>query len=99
MNLAALRKREPDSPALGKYAKVAELLTRRCYSDARMAGDALVALLREWLLRLGLPQLSAFGMEQAHIHKVIANCRGGSMQTNPLVVTDEELKALLCKRL
>jgi len=99
VNLAALRARDPDSPAVGKYAKVAELLTRRCYPDARMAGDALVALLRDWLLRLDLPQLGAFGMEQSHIHKVVANCRGGSMQTNPLVLADEELEALLCKRL
>jgi alcohol dehydrogenase len=99
VNIRALRAREPESPALHKYAQVSELLTHRQYSDQRAAEDALVALLRDWLKRLSLPRLSAYGMGSAHLDKVVANCRGGSMKTNPLVLLDEELAGLLEARM
>lgn len=99
VNIQALREREPESPALHKYAHISELLTRRQYADHREAGDALVALLRDWLERLNLPRLSAFGMGAAQLDKVVANCRGGSMKTNPLVLLDEELAGLLAARM
>jgi alcohol dehydrogenase len=38
-------------------------------------------------------------MNEDDIGRVVANCRGGSMQTNPLVLTDDELAALLRERL
>ncbi len=99
VNLRALREREPDSVALAKYARISELLTRRRYADPQEAGDALVALLRGWLDRLVLPRLAAYGMEAGHLDKVVANCRGGSMKTNPLVLTDEEVRGLLRARM
>jgi len=99
VNLQALRDRAQDSIALGKYARVAELLTRRRYTDPNEAGDALVGLLRDWLDRLDLPRLGAYGMDAGHLDKVVANCRGGSMKTNPLVLTDEDLEGLLRARM
>lgn len=98
VNLAALRERQPDSAALERYARVGELLTGRGFSDAREAGDALVALLREWTVRLELPRLSHFGMRRDQVGKVVADCRGGSMRTNPLVLTDAELETLVLAR-
>ena len=99
VNLSALRERGPDSPALVKYARIAELLTQRRYADQDEAGDALVALLRDWLQRLDLPRLGACGMGPEQLDKVVANCRGGSMQTNPLVLSDAELRGLLESRM
>ncbi len=99
MNLSALRERRPDSPALVKYARIAELLTQRRYADQDEAGDALVALLRDWLQQLDLPRLGACGMGPEQLDKVVANCRGGSMQTNPLVLSDAELRGLLESRM
>ncbi len=99
VNLQALRERERDSIALVKYARVSELLSRRHYPDPREAGDALVDMLRDWLDRLDLPRLAAYGMDATHLDKVVANCRGGSMKTNPLVLTDEELKGLVRARM
>jgi len=99
VNLLALRERAPESPALDRYARVAALLTRRSYDDPEQAGEALVALLRLWLGRLELPPLSDYGMTDGELDRVVANCRGGSMQTNPLVLSDDELRGLLESRM
>jgi alcohol dehydrogenase class IV len=99
VNLRALRERTPASPALAKYARVAELLCGVPVDDPAAAGEALVARLRDWQERLELPRLSAYGMTPADLPRVVAGCRGGSMQTNPLVLTDAELSGLLEARL
>jgi alcohol dehydrogenase class IV len=99
VNLHALREREPDSPALAKYARIAELLTQRRFSGREQAGEALVALLRDWLQRLELPRLGTYGMGPEQLNQVVANCRGGSMKTNPLVLSDAELRGLLESRM
>lgn len=99
VNIAALRARAPESPALRKYAEAGVLLSGRMYSSEDAAQDALVALLDEWTGRLELPRLGAFGMKASDVDRVVANCRGGSMQTNPLVLGDDELAALLEARL
>ncbi len=99
VNIAALNERAVDSPALGKYAKVANLLTQREFPNDQVARVALVDLLREWTDQLDLARLSDYGMKDADVDKVVANCRGGSMRTNPLVLTDEELAGLVRVRL
>jgi alcohol dehydrogenase class IV len=93
INIRALRQRVPDSPALAKYAQVGELLTGQ--RDA----DALVERLREWTGRLALQRLGAYGAQESHVERIVANCRGGSMQTNPLVLTDDEVAELVRLRL
>ena len=98
-NLAALRARDPASPALRKYAEAGVLLCADMFSSEAAAQDALVALLEDWTGRLDLPGLGEFGMTEHDIERVVANCRGGSMQTNPLVLTDDELGELLRTRL
>ncbi len=99
VNIAALRAREPDNHALRKYAEAGALLNARPYPDEAAAQDGLVELLTAWTARLALPRLRDFGMRQSDLDRVVANCRGGSMQTNPLVLTDQELLSLLQQRL
>jgi alcohol dehydrogenase len=99
VNIAALRARAADSPALRKYAEAGVLLSGRMHTSESAAQDALVELLEEWTERLELPRLGAFGMTASDLGRVVANCRGGSMQTNPLVLEDAELAALLEARL
>ena len=99
VNIGALRARAPDSPALRKYAEAGVLLSGRMHTSEDAAQDALVDLLEEWTERLDLPRLGAFGMSSTDVDRVVANCRGGSMQTNPLVLENAELAALLEDRL
>ena len=98
-NIEALRKRAPNGPALRKYAEAGLLLSGRMYASEQAAQDGLVELLDEWTARLELPRLGEFGVREGDVGRVVANCRGGSMQTNPLVLSDEELSGLLRTRL
>ena len=99
INIRALRQRDPDGPALRKYAEAAVIVTGRMFNSEAAACDGLVETLQEWTARLGLPRLGAYGMTEDDLPRVVANCRGGSMQTNPLVLTDAEIEELARARL
>ncbi|MCB1789016.1 MAG: iron-containing alcohol dehydrogenase [Gammaproteobacteria bacterium] len=98
-NIQALRMRAPQSPALRKYAEAGILLSGRMFASEAAAQDGLVELLDDWTARLALPRLGDYGMQEGDIARVVANCRGGSMQTNPLVLDDAELAEVLRARL
>jgi alcohol dehydrogenase class IV len=59
----------------------------------------LVQVLNEWTQQLKLPCLSGYGMTEADIPLVVANCRGSSMKTNPIALTDDEISGMLKQRL
>jgi len=46
-----------------------------------------------------LPGLGHFGVTRADIPRVVHHCRGSSMKTNPIVLEDGEIAALLEARL
>lgn len=99
VNIEVMRRRDPQNPALRKYAEAAILLTGRMFNSEAAAQDGLVELLLEWTQKLQLPRLGQFGMSADDFERVVANCRGGSMQTNPLKLTDEEVSEILAARL
>ena len=99
INIKAMQEREPDNPALAKYAQVGRLLTGRTEIDDTTARSSLTALLAEWSERLQLPCLNGYGITAADFPLIIANSRGSSMQTNPIVLTDAEINAILMQRL
>ena len=63
------------------------------------AREVLVETLRAWTERLKLARLSGFGMAADDLERVVAGSRGSSMKTNPLVLTDEEIAAIVTARL
>ena len=99
VNLAALNVRAPDSPALAKYAAVARLLTGRPLPVTADAHAALVELLSAWTDRLSLARLSRYGAGLADLDRIVANSRGNSMLTNPVLLTDEEIAEIVRPRL
>jgi alcohol dehydrogenase len=99
INIEALQARDPNSQALAKYARVGVLFTGQRHADAEVARQSLVTLLEAWTERLELPPLSKFGIREADFPRIVARCRGGSMKTNPIVLSDEELTELLRQRL
>lgn len=99
MNLHSMQTREPDHPALAKYRHVAEILCQQPFSDATAAFNALIELLAQWTETLALPRLSHYGLQSAGLDHVIVNCRGSSMKTNPIVLTDGEIRQILLERL
>jgi len=99
VNIRALRERAPDSVALDKYAEAAILLCGRTFPDDETAREALVDLLAEWTGLLELPRLGEFGLDESGLDHVVAHSRGSSMKTNPLVLTDAEIRTCLQQRL
>jgi alcohol dehydrogenase class IV len=99
VNIEALHAREPANPALEKYARLAGLLRGTASADSRAAHDALIELLDAWVRKLDIPRLSRFGVTAHDFTRVVANSRGSSMKTNPVVLTDDEVTAILQQRL
>ena len=95
----AMQARESDNPALAKYAQVGRLLTGRTGIDDAMARSLLTVLLAEWSERLQLTRLNNYGISASDFPMIVANSRGSSMQTNPIVLTDAEINAILMRRL
>jgi alcohol dehydrogenase len=94
-NLQALAERAPGSPTLARYARVARILLADPALDDEPARAALPDLLAEWARRLRLPRLRDIGLEEADIDWVVERSRGSSMRTNPIVLTDAEIAAIL----
>jgi alcohol dehydrogenase len=96
MNIGALAEREPASPALGRYAALGRLLADLPATTPDVeARRALVITLTAWTAALEVPRLRAFGIDEADIEAIVADARGSSMRTNPIVLTDEELASVL----
>jgi alcohol dehydrogenase class IV len=98
-NIKAMQEREPDNTALAKYAQVGRLLTDRTEMDDATARSSLTALLAEWSERLQLPRLHGYGVAATDFPLIVANSRGSSMQTNPIVLTGAEINDILMQRL
>jgi alcohol dehydrogenase class IV len=95
-NVNALASREPDSSALARYDDVARLLTG---DDTARSADG-VAWVQELSQALAVPPLSDFGMTQEDIPAVVAKAKNASsMKGNPIVLSEEELSAILAEAL
>ncbi len=92
INVRALRLREPSSPALVRYDEVARIVTGNHAARAEDAAAWLEALVEE----LDVPRLSAYGVCDQDIPRVVAAARNASsMKGNPIVLTDNELAEAL----
>jgi alcohol dehydrogenase class IV len=99
INIKALRAREPAHPALEKYAQVGRLLSRRGQLEQEAAHAALLDVLETWTRELRLPTLAHYGVQPADITRIVANSRGSSMKTNPVLLGDGEIAAILEARI
>lgn len=109
VNIAALKARAPDSPALPKYAEIGRRFAMKKGLNGEDARAFLLATLRQWERELAIPKLSACRVTSADlaqpapsaadIPRIVAACRGSSMKTNPVVLTDAELMRILEERL
>ena len=95
VNIAALAARDPGGPGLARYAEAGRVLVADPSLDDVTARDALIGLLAAWTRRLGIPGLAAIGLSDAAVPGIVAGARGGSMRTNPVQLTDDEVAAVL----
>jgi len=99
LNIETLRTREPAHPALEKYALVGRLLSKQGHLDQAAAHAALIDTLEAWTRELKLPTLAHYGVTPADIPRIVANSRGSSMKTNPVLLEDSEIAAILAARI
>lgn len=99
VNINSMLMREPDNQALVKYARLGEVLCQRRHPSPEAARNALIDLLRDWTTRMQLPLLGKYGVGGGGLDHIVAHSRGSSMKTNPIVLTDDEIKTVLRMRL
>ena len=99
INVRALKDRDPQNPALEKYAAIGRLLADIPPRDSEAARSELVRVLYEWTARLKMPTLGTYGIDESHVAKIVAGSRGSSMKTNPIVLTDAEVADIVGARL
>lgn len=99
INIRALQARAPNHPSLAKYARVGRLLhpTVAANEDDDDALNALMETLNGWTQWLDMPRLREYGVSEEYFPKIVANSRGNSMKTNPIVLTDGEITEILEK--
>jgi alcohol dehydrogenase class IV len=107
VNISALESREPGNRALLRYAAVGRLFAGSALAavadvaadvaadDDRRARTSLVSALESLTAGLGVARLSAFGITESSVPALVADSRGSSMKTNPVVLTDDEIAEIL----
>jgi alcohol dehydrogenase class IV len=86
-NILALRERCPQSPVLARYGELNDLLA---------GGGNAMAWTAELTTALGIPKLSAFGVQPNDVPLLVAKAKvASSMRGNPIVLTDEELTTIV----
>lgn len=99
INISAMTLRDPANPALAKYAQIGRLLSGRTEHNDTMACHSLVETLTNWTEHMQLPPLRVYGIGTPDIAHIVAHCRGSSMKTNPVTLTDTELTDILTQRI
>ena len=96
INVAALRARDPDGPALARYQEVAALVTGKPAATIEEGLDWLAALCRA----LDVPGLARYGMRESDVGALVGKARvASSMKGNPIALTDAELSEIATRAL
>lgn len=91
-NLAALRKRAPQHPALGRMAEVARWVT----GDMTAGADEAAVFCSALCCSLSIPRLGAWGVRAGDVALIVEKAAAASsMKGNPLPLTEGELAAAL----
>ena len=94
VNLAALADRDPGNPAHNGYRAAAVAVT----GSPTATGSDLVTWITETIRLLGIPGLSAIGVDGADRAEIVAKAKvASSMKGNPLLLTDDELTEILAR--
>jgi alcohol dehydrogenase class IV len=91
-NVQALQTRQSDSPVAARYDKVGQILT----GNRSAAAPDGVAWIQSLCADLNVRPLASFGLGEELFPEVVAAARkASSMKGNPILLTDEELTAIL----
>jgi alcohol dehydrogenase class IV len=91
-NVAALREREPSHPALERFEEIARWLTGRVDATA----DDGVRWVEELGWRIGIEPLRRLQITEGEVPAIVEKAaRASSMKGNCILLTDEEMAAIL----
>jgi len=94
VNIAALRARAPQSEALVRYQRVAQLLTGE---ESAQPEDG-AAWVERLTAELGIPTLAAYGIRRTDLAPLAEMAaRASSMKANPILLSPEELREILLR--
>jgi len=99
INIEAMKIREPENIAIKKYANLGRLFAE---NQSLSDDEALIELdqyLTDLTNNMDLPLLNEYGVRSEQLDHVVAHSRGSSMKTNPIVLTDDEIRSIVFKRL
>jgi len=99
INIEAMNEREIENPALSKYAMLGRLFSGINDLSDLDACQKLVSHLFDLTETMQLPYLKEYGIRIEHLDHVVAHSRGSSMLTNPITLTDDEIRNIVFKRL
>jgi alcohol dehydrogenase class IV len=95
-NIRALRERDPGGPALGRYARLGELLRGRRDDTEAASIDGLIAWLRQIAGQLAIPGLGRYGVSPADAPALAAQAvQASSTRGNPVALEAAELEAAI----
>jgi alcohol dehydrogenase len=101
VNIESMQSRDPENPALPRYARISSLFSQdpMLMADEPRALTHLVDTLDAWIKRLDMPFLSTYGVRDTDFPRIVAGCQSGSKATNPVALTDSEMTAILAQRI
>ncbi len=99
VNIECMQQREPDNPALKKYAQAGRLFCDLPNAGEEQALNALQDKLDSLTQQLKLPRLAELGVSANDFPRIVANSRGNSMKTNPITLSNAEISRILEMRL
>jgi alcohol dehydrogenase class IV len=96
INIEALRRRAPASPALRRYDEIARIVTRQPHAVA----DDGVVWIADLCERLEIPPLGAYGVTAGDLDDLCAKAaQTSSMKGNPIALSAEELREIAIRAL
>ncbi len=95
-NLRALRERTPDAPVLEKLSQLGGVFGAPQGASRSARCDHLAASMDDWVSRLEIPRLGAFGITEADLDRIAAS---GKNRNNPIALSRDEIRALVASRL
>jgi alcohol dehydrogenase class IV len=95
-NVAALRRREPESPVLARYAEIASILGGKLAGTGAARPEDASRELAELASGLDVRKLGALGLKPGDIPDIITKAQASSsMRGNPIALDADELGTIL----
>lgn len=100
VNFRSLQTKEPNSPILHRYAKIAEWLIGKRLGTEQDTIDASIKFVRELCVQLKIPSLAHFGVKLSDLPEIASqSMKSSSMRANPVSFSQDELEGILISAL